>query len=118
MKLPVLPAYYYLDHFVEMLEFVQKTYGSILGDEHRAFIARFDGLSQDARCLLIRMVNRRGAIFNRSLFSYPESQGYRPMRGQTASERMLCDGEEDEAQGHTRHSLHFLWRCCHRDYVK
>ncbi|MCK1564293.1 VRR-NUC domain-containing protein [Bradyrhizobium sp. 173] len=72
MKLPVLPPYYYLDHFVEMLEFVQKTYGSILGDEHSAFIARFGGLSRDARCLLIRMVNRRGAIFNRSLFSYPE----------------------------------------------
>ncbi|MEH2487111.1 exonuclease domain-containing protein [Bradyrhizobium sp. AZCC 2230] len=72
MKLPMLPAYYYLDHFVEMLEFVQKTYSSILGDEHRAFIARFGGLSRDARCLLIRMVNRRGAIFNRSLFSYPE----------------------------------------------
>ncbi|UFW90523.1 VRR-NUC domain-containing protein [Bradyrhizobium barranii] len=72
MKLPVLPAYYYLDHFVEMLQFVQKTYGSILGDEHHAFIARFGGLSQDARCLLIRMVNRRGVIFNRSLFSYPE----------------------------------------------
>jgi DNA polymerase-3 subunit epsilon len=72
MKLPVLPAYYYLDHFVEMLEFVQRTYSSILGDEHRAFIARFGGLSRDAECLLIRMVNRRGAIFNRSLFSYPE----------------------------------------------
>ncbi|WP_050418974.1 3'-5' exonuclease [Bradyrhizobium tropiciagri] len=72
MKLPMLPAYYYLDHFVEMLEFVQKTYGSILGDEHRAFITRFGSLSRDARCLLIRMVNRRGAIFNRSLFSYPE----------------------------------------------
>ncbi|WP_440639796.1 exonuclease domain-containing protein [Bradyrhizobium sp. PUT101] len=72
MKLPVLPAYYYLDHFVEMLEFVQKTYGSILGNEHRGFIARFGGLSRDAQCLLIRMVNRRGAIFNRSLFSYPE----------------------------------------------
>lgn len=72
MKLPVLPAYYYLDHFVEMLEFVQKIYGSILGDEHSAFIARFGSLSRDSRCLLIRMVNRRGAIFNRSLFSYPE----------------------------------------------
>ncbi|KYG21735.1 DNA polymerase [Bradyrhizobium sp. AT1] len=71
-KPPILPAYYYLDHFVEMLAFVQKTYGSVLSGEHRAFIARFEGMSRDARCLLIRMVNRRGAIFNRSLFSYPE----------------------------------------------
>jgi DNA polymerase-3 subunit epsilon len=72
IKLPVLPAYYYLDHFVEMLEFVQLTYGPVLTADHYAFIARFEGLSKDARCLLIRMVNRRGAIFNRSLFHYPE----------------------------------------------
>jgi DNA polymerase III subunit epsilon len=72
VKLPILPPYYYLDHFAEMLGFVQRTYGSILTAEHHAFIARFDGLSRDARCLLIRMVNRRGVIFNRSLFKYPE----------------------------------------------
>jgi DNA polymerase-3 subunit epsilon len=71
-RLPVLPVYYYLDHFVELLAFVQKTYGSILVAEHHAFVARFGGLSKDAQCLLIRMVNRRGAIFNRSLFNYPE----------------------------------------------
>jgi DNA polymerase-3 subunit epsilon len=71
-KLPVLPAYYYLDHFLEMLGFVQRTYGPILTAEHHEFIARFEALSRDARCLLIRMVNRRGAIFNRSLFNYPE----------------------------------------------
>ena len=72
VKLPILPAFYYLDHFSEMLDFVRKTYAPILTEEHRAFIARFEGLSKDARCLLIRMVNRRGAIFNRSLFNYPE----------------------------------------------
>ncbi|MGA7806144.1 hypothetical protein [Bradyrhizobium sp.] len=45
---------------------------AILTAEHHAFVARFEGLSREARCLLIRMVNRRGAIFNRSLFRYPE----------------------------------------------
>lgn len=58
MKLPVLPVYYYLDHFEEMLAFVGKTYGAILTAEHRDFVVRFDGLSKDARCLLIRMLNR------------------------------------------------------------
>jgi DNA polymerase III subunit epsilon len=72
MKRPDLPAYYYHDHFVEMLAFVRATYGSILTHEHDAFVARFQGLSKDAQCLLIRMVNRRGAIFNRSLFRYAE----------------------------------------------
>ncbi|WP_441280417.1 exonuclease domain-containing protein [Tardiphaga sp. 862_B3_N1_1] len=72
MKLPVLPVYYYLDHFTEMLSFVETTYGSVLADEHRAFVARFNGFSQDARCLLIRMINRRGAIFNSGHFRYEE----------------------------------------------
>lgn len=72
MKLPDLPVYYYLDHFEEMLAFVEKTYGSILTDEHTAFIAKFNGFSRDARCLLIRMINRRGVIFNRTLFRYRE----------------------------------------------
>ncbi|MGL3214233.1 hypothetical protein [Bradyrhizobium sp. BR 1433] len=72
MTLPVLPTYYYRDHFVEMLQFAERTYGEILTEEHRAFVACFYGLSHDAQCLLIRMVNRRGAIFNRALFRYAE----------------------------------------------
>ena len=72
MKRPDLPVYYYHDHFVEMLAFVRATYGSILTDEHEAFVTRFQHLSKDAQCLLIRMVNRRGTIFNRSLFRYAE----------------------------------------------
>lgn len=72
MKPATLPVYYYLDHFVEMLDFVERTYGEILTEEHRSFTARFRRLSKDAQCLLIRMVNRRGAIFNRALFKYPE----------------------------------------------
>jgi DNA polymerase-3 subunit epsilon len=72
MKLPALPVYYYRDHFVEMLTFVSDTYGSIFTDEHRAFVARFHGLAQDAQCLLIRMINRRGRVFNRAAFKYEE----------------------------------------------
>ncbi len=72
MKLPVLPTYYYHDHFEEMLAFVSKTYGSILTAEHHEFVSRFQKFSKDAQCLLIRMVNRRGAIFNRQHFRYPE----------------------------------------------
>lgn len=70
--LPVLPAYYYRDHFVEMLQFVEKTYREMLAEEHRAFVVRFHELSQDAQCLLIRMINRRGAVFNRTQFKYAE----------------------------------------------
>jgi DNA polymerase-3 subunit epsilon len=45
-----------------MLSFVKATYCSILKDEHDAFMVRFQRLSKDAQCLLIRMVNQRGAI--------------------------------------------------------
>ena len=53
MKRPDLPVYYYHDHFVEMLAFVRATYGSVLTDEHEAFVARFQHLSKDAQCLLM-----------------------------------------------------------------
>src|SRR6476469_1918944 len=56
MKRPDLPVYYYHDHFLEMLSFVRTTYGPILTDEHDAFVLRFQSLSKDAQCLLIRMV--------------------------------------------------------------
>ena len=72
MKLPVLPVFYYLDHFTEMLSFVETTYGSVLTDEHRAFVARFNCFERDAQCLLIRMINRRGMIFNRDQLRYGE----------------------------------------------
>lgn len=88
MKLATLPVYYYLDHFVEMLDFVEKTYGEILTDEHRSFTARFRALSKDAQWLLIRMVNRRGAIFNRALFQYPEITDL-----ETAARRLIERGD-------------------------
>ena len=72
MKRPDLPTYYYQDHFIEMLSFVRATYGTILTDEHDDFVRRFQALSKDAQCLLIRMVNRRGSIFNRTHFRYAE----------------------------------------------
>lgn len=72
MKLPVLPVYYYHDHFTEMLDIVSDTYGAVLTDRHRAFIATFATISKDAQCLLIRMINRRGSIFRQSAFRYAE----------------------------------------------
>ena len=90
MKRPDLPAYYYHDHFVEMLSFVRTTYGPILTDEHDAFVSRFQSLSKDAQCLLIRMVNRRGAIFNRTLFRYAEISDV-----ERAADDLLHSGDGD-----------------------
>jgi DNA polymerase III subunit epsilon len=72
MKLPVLPVYYYHDHFTEMLFFVSEVYGPVLNERHRAFIKTFQALSKDAQCLLIRMINRRGRTFRHGAFRYAE----------------------------------------------
>jgi DNA polymerase III subunit epsilon len=72
MKLPVLPVYYYHDHFTEMLLFVSEAYGPVLTERHRAFVETFKALSKDAQCLLIRMINRRGSLFRHSAFRYAE----------------------------------------------
>jgi DNA polymerase-3 subunit epsilon len=99
MKLPILPVFYYLDHFTEMLSFVESTYGSVLTDEHRAFVARFNGFTRDAQCLLIRMINRRGAIFNRSHLRYEEiADVERALVDLHAGghARPLCDADYDQ----------------------
>src|SRR5215203_4886455 len=72
MKLPVLPVYYYLEHFTEMLSFVETTYRAILGTEHHSFIGEFRSLTNDEQCIFVRMVNRRSRIFARSSLSYAE----------------------------------------------
>jgi DNA polymerase-3 subunit epsilon len=72
MSLPVLPTYYYLDHFKEMLSFVENTYASVLGAEHHAFIKEFRALSVDEQCLFVRMTNRRGNIFAVGSLQYAE----------------------------------------------
>ena len=60
MKLPVLPVYYYHDHFTEMLFFLSEVYGPVLNERHGVFVETFKTLSKDAQCLLIRMIKGRG----------------------------------------------------------
>ncbi len=72
MKVPVLPVYYYHDHFTEMLFFVSEAYGPVLTERHRAFVETFKKLSKDGQCLLIRMINRRGRVFRHGAFRYAE----------------------------------------------
>jgi hypothetical protein len=71
MKLPVLPVYYYHDHFTEMLFFVSETYGPVLTERHRAFVETFKTL-----------------LKGRAVPSYPDDQ---PARTHLPSQRIpLC----------------------------
>ncbi|MGF1621902.1 MAG: VRR-NUC domain-containing protein [Rhodomicrobiaceae bacterium] len=72
MTLPILPIYYYLDHFTEMLSFVETTYATILDTSDHEFIRDFRRLSADEQCLFVRMVNRRGHIFAPATLKYAE----------------------------------------------
>jgi DNA polymerase-3 subunit epsilon len=56
---------------MEMLGFVGKTYVSILKSIHR-FSQYFRRIVRDAQRFLVRMMNRRGAVFNRDQFRWAE----------------------------------------------
>jgi DNA polymerase-3 subunit epsilon len=68
----ILPPKYYLTHFQEFLSHLESYYHFCLGHEHVDFLRTFAGLSEDAQCLYIRMVNRKGRYFYASDFHYAE----------------------------------------------
>jgi DNA polymerase-3 subunit epsilon len=72
MILPVLPTYYYLDHFTEMMSFVEETYAPVLDPEHHGFMKQFRAFAMDEQCLFVRMLNRRGYIFDPAALKYAE----------------------------------------------
>lgn len=67
-----LPEKYYLDYFRMLLEHVQKQYAEILSPSEKSFIRRFNRLPEDAQCLFIRLVNRRGLFFRMNKVQYQE----------------------------------------------
>lgn len=67
-----LPEGYHLAHFGEMLRFVERVYGPMLGDAHRTFIADFRSLSRDARSLFVRIANRKGRVFRTDQLVYAD----------------------------------------------
>lgn len=72
MNIPVLNTFYYHDHFLEMLRFVEEVYQGVLDQQHREFIQTFRALSMDARCFYIRMANRKGTLFYKNNLRYDE----------------------------------------------
>ncbi len=67
-----LPTYYYLDHFDEVIRFVRERYSDLLSAELVPLFSSLDSLSRDARCLLVRLLNRKGTVFCRTQFTYSE----------------------------------------------
>lgn len=67
-----LPAGYHLAHFREMLAFVERLYGGILGEAEAQWIADFRRLNTNAQSLFVRMANRKGAVFRTVQFDYAD----------------------------------------------
>ena len=63
---------YYFHHFNYVLDLVQKQYSDLLSSQELKFIARFEEQSEDARCLYIRLANRRPVLFRTRKLNYPE----------------------------------------------
>jgi DNA polymerase-3 subunit epsilon len=68
VALPVLPPKYYLTHFFEFLEFLGQHYSPVMDPPHRKLISDFQDLGEEARCVFVRMINRKGSIFHRDAF--------------------------------------------------
>jgi hypothetical protein len=65
-------AFYYLDNFQRVLDWIGSRYNDLLTEEEHAFIAAFPALPQPSRALFVRMVMRKGDLFRATKLQYPE----------------------------------------------
>ncbi len=68
----VLPSGYYLEHFLRVIEGVCARYAGFLTDGERRYLIEVEGLTEPARMLYARLVNRRGPCFRLGKLDYPE----------------------------------------------
>ena len=67
-----LPPKYYLEYFQYLINFVQKKYVHILNEAEQSFLANFEALTEDEKCLFIRFTNRTGSFFRTEKLKYTE----------------------------------------------
>lgn len=70
--LPTLQPFYYLDHFLETIEFLERHYAGILDQPELQYLEDFRQLDKQAKGLKVRITNRRGQTLRRSHLRYPE----------------------------------------------
>ncbi len=63
---------YYLDHFSKVVEGVRARYNFLLSDHERRHLAAVEALTDPARMLYARLVNRRGPCFRLDRLQYLE----------------------------------------------
>ncbi|KPU54041.1 VRR-NUC domain protein [Pseudomonas fluorescens] len=69
---PLDDPFYYLNNFMQVLDWLEHRYGDVLSVEEQRFIRDFNDLSRESRALLVRMVMRKGIHFRCSKLHYAE----------------------------------------------
>jgi hypothetical protein len=67
-----LPPKYYLTYFQYLIDFIKKKYQHILNETEQQFLADFEALTEDEKCLFIRFCNRSGSFFRTEKLKYAE----------------------------------------------
>ncbi|MGI9199992.1 MAG: exonuclease domain-containing protein [Woeseiaceae bacterium] len=99
-----LPAFYYLENFLEMLDFLEEKYDHVLEAKHSSFLANFRDLSLHGQALYVRMVNRKGRVFAVTRLRYPEIGSV----GEPLAELRAAGLVDSPDTEHFEDVLHFL----------
>ncbi|MHC8350764.1 VRR-NUC domain-containing protein [Pseudomonas sp. RT4P38] len=69
---PLDDPFYYLNNFMQVLDWLEHRYADVLSVEEQHFIREFNRLPRESRALLVRMVMRKGNHFRASKLHYLE----------------------------------------------
>ncbi|MHC8344130.1 VRR-NUC domain-containing protein [Pseudomonas sp. RT6P73] len=69
---PLDDPFYYLNNFMQVLDWLEHRYADVLSVEEQAFIRDFSRQPRESRALLVRMVMRKGVHFRAGKLSYVE----------------------------------------------
>jgi hypothetical protein len=69
---PLDDPFYYLNNFMQVIDWLEQRYGDVLDEEAQRFVTDFRGLGRESRALLVRMVMRKGIHFRASKLCYAE----------------------------------------------
>lgn len=105
-----LPTFYYRQHFLELLDFVAAHYGHVLDPEQARLIEKFRVLPSAPQCLYVRLVNRKGRVFDPRRMKYPEIGSLGDPLARLAGEGWVAaptpDDFEDVLTALTRSEIH------------
>jgi hypothetical protein len=84
---PLDDPFYYLNNFMQVLDWLEHRYADVLSVEEQRFIEDFNRLPRESRALLVRMVMPPNCITSRSVISPARPSRYWPWAGLMSSHR-------------------------------